>query len=72
MKTKLTYCLMAVAAILMLYGCGGKKRKYPEYDKVADARGWSVYQINDTTLLYVSGYSTQPPHIEYIGKGGGR
>ena len=69
MKPKLKY-LYALAAVLLLCGCG--ERKYPKYDKVADACGWCVYQINDTTLLYVSGYSTQPPQIQYIRKGGWR
>ena len=71
MKPKLKY-LLAIAAILMLCGCGGKKRDYPKYDKVAVSCGWSVYQINDTTLLYMSGYSDQPPKIEYIRQGGKR
>ncbi|MDE7345372.1 MAG: hypothetical protein K2N48_01365 [Muribaculaceae bacterium] len=70
MKPKLKY-LYALAAILMLCGCGGS-RKYPEYDEVARGAGWYVYQINDTTLLYVSSYSTQPPQIVSIGKGGRR
>lgn len=68
MKTNLKY-ILAITAVMILCGCRSKKRTYPKYDKVATGHGWFVYQINDTTLLYVSNYSTQPPQIEYIKKG---
>ena len=59
---------MALAVVTIFCGCGNS-RKYPKYDVVAVGYEWNVYQINDTTLLYVSNHSFQPPRIEYIKKG---